>query len=371
MPTASSKSTPPTEGAGTRFPRLFPAELFLFTEKTRPGLLAQMAELDAYLERPQPAPLHDLAFTVSHTYQPAQECLALVAASHADLRARLAQAREKLSDERCQQIDRDGIYYFRQRLGGKVAFLFPGENAQYVNMLSELCLNFPEIRGAFDEADAACSAAGDGFLPSALNFPVPGTPRAAAGAPDEIAQWEKAVVLVHTANSAMSRLLDSLGLRPDAVVGHSFGELSALEMAGVLQPGEGKHRIRFARHAYLHLRDLSQERDLPTGRLLAVGGVDHAQIDAVLARFPDTLRVAMENCPHQYVLCASGPGMDEVIAEAGKALAAEGAICSPLPIQRPYHTPFFEPAFSLEKAYYEEVGVHPPRIDVFFDPPGL
>lgn len=365
MPTASSKSTPPTEGAGTRFPRLFPAELFLFTEKTRPGLLAQMAELDAYLERPQPAPLHDLAFTVSHTYQPAQECLALVAASHADLRARLAQAREKLSDERCQQIDRDGIYYFRQRLGGKVAFLFPGENAQYVNMLSELCLNFPEIRGAFDEADAACSAAGDGFLPSALNFPVPGTPRAAAGAADEIAQWEKAVVLVHTANSAMSRLLDSLGLRPDAVVGHSFGELSALEMAGVLQPGEGKHRIRFARHAYLHLRDLSQERDLPTGRLLAVGGVDHAQIDAVLARFPDTLRVAMENCPHQYVLCASGPGMDEVIAEAGKALAAEGAICSPLPIQRPYHTQFFEPAFPLEKAYYEEVGVHPPRIDVY------
>jgi len=365
MPTASSKSTPPAEPAArSRAPRLFPTELFLFTEKTRPGLLAQMADLEAYLERPQPAPLHDLAFTVSHTYQPGLECVAVVASSHADLRVRLAQAREKLSDEGCHQIDRDGIYYFRQRLGGKVAFLFPGENAQYVNMLGELCLNFPEIRGAFDEADAACAAAGDGFLPSALNFPAPGS-RAAAGAADEIAQWEKAVVLVHTANSAMSRLLDSLHLRPDAVVGHSFGELSALEMAGVLRPGEGKHRIRFARHAYLHLRDLSQERDLPTGRLLAVGGVERAQIDAVLARFPDSLRVAMENCPHQYVLCASGPGMDEVIAEAGAALAAEGAICSPLPIQRPYHTAFFEPAFPLEKAYYEEVGVHPPQIDVY------
>ena len=74
MPTASSKSTPPAEPAArSRAPRLFPAELFLFTEKTRPGLLAQMADLEAYLERPQPAPLHDLAFTVSHTYEPGLE----------------------------------------------------------------------------------------------------------------------------------------------------------------------------------------------------------------------------------------------------------------------------------------------------------
>ena len=84
-----------------------------------------------------------------------------------------------------------------------------------------------------------------------------------------------------------------------------------------------------------------------------------------MARFPDALRVAMENCPHQYVLCASGPRMDEVIAEAERWLSGEGAICSPLPIGRPYHTSFFEPAFPLEKAYYEEVGVHPPQIQVY------
>ncbi len=149
------------------------------------------------------------------------------------------------------------------------------------------------------------------------------------------------------------------------MLGHSFGELSALEMAGVLRPGEGEDRIRFARHAYQHLHELAHERDLPVGRLLAVGGAERAQIDALLALFPDSLRLAMENCPHQYVLCASGPGMDEVIAEAERSLAAEGAICSPLPIRRPYHTSFFEPAFPLEKAYYEEVGVHPPQIPVY------
>ena len=372
MPTASSKSTAAASEAltasqpGGRLPRLFPGELFLFTDETRAGLVALLTDLEAYLHRPQPAPLNDLAFTVSRSYAPGLECVAIVASSHANLRTKLAQARERLVDDSCRQInDKDGIYYSGERLGrGKIALLFPGENAQYVNMLAELCLNFPEIRGAFDEADAACAAAGDGFLPSALNFPAPGSD-GAANVADEIAQWEKAVILVHTANTGMSRLVEALHIRPDAVLGHSFGELSALEMAGVLRPGEGEDRVRFARHAYLHLRELSRERDLPVGRLLAVGGVEHAQIDTVLARFPESLRVAMENCPHQYVLCASGPGMDEVIAEAERSLAAEGAICSPLPIRRPYHTSFFEPAFPLEKAYFEDVGVHPPRIEVY------
>ena len=370
MPTVSSKSTAAPEGAparpvGRRLPRLFPGELFLFTSDTRQGLVARLAELAAYLDRPQPAPLHDLAFTVSGGYAPSPECVAVVATSHADLRAKVARACERLSDGSCTTIDeKDGVYYSRQRLGGKLVFLFPGENAQYVNMLGELWLSFPEIRGAFEEADEACAGSGDGFLPSALNFPPPGAAEPPKDA-DEISQWEKAVVLVHTANTGMSRLLESLGVRPDAVAGHSFGELSALEMAGVLRPGQGDERVRFARHAYRHLHELSHEHDLPEGRLLAVGGAEQAQIDAVLARFPDSLRVAMENCPHQHVLCASGPAMDEVAGEVQRALATEGAICAPLPIRRPYHTPFFEPAFPLEKAYYEEVGVHPPCIEVY------
>jgi malonyl CoA-acyl carrier protein transacylase/phosphopantetheinyl transferase len=325
-----------------------------------------LTELLGYLDRPKPAPLHDLAFTYSRSYEPGRECLAMVASSHQDLRTKVVHAREQLADDRCARIHhRDGIYYYRERLGGeKIAFMFPGENAQYVNMLSELCLHFPEIRSAFDEADAACGLADDGFRPSALNFPAPGS-RGGNGAEDEISEWEKAVVLVHTANVALTRLLRALRMRPDAVLGHSFGELSALEMAGVLRPGEGADRIRFGHQAYLHLRELSQERDLPTGRLLAVGGVERAQIDALLARFPDSLRVAMVNCPHQYVLCASGPEEDPAIEEAERWLAAEGGVCVPLPIRRPYHTPFFEPAFPFEKAYYETIGVHPPEIEAY------
>ena len=111
-----------------------------------------------------------------------------MASSHEDLRAKIARARDELADETTARIHhRDGIYYYRERLGGeKTAFLFPGENAQYVNMLAELCLHFPEIRSAFDEADAACAMAGDGFRPSALNFPPPGSNGTRPTGEDEI-----------------------------------------------------------------------------------------------------------------------------------------------------------------------------------------
>lgn len=371
MATASSRSiaepeAPARSQSGRRLPRLFPAELFLVTAETRAGLVTLLRDLEAYLGRPQPAPLHDLAFTVSKSYEPALECVAIVASSHGDLRAKLAHAREKLGEKDCERIHhKDGVYYSSERLGdGKVAFLFPGENAQYPNMLAELCLNFPEIREAFDGADAACAMAGDGFLPSALNFPPPGS-NGTANVADEMSRWEKAVVLVYTANTGMSRLLKALQMRPDALLGHSFGQLSALEMAGVLRPGNDEERIHSAYHGYLHLRDLSHQLDLPGGRLLAVGGADRTQIETILARFPDTLRVAMENCPHQYVLCGSGPRMDEAIAEAGEWLASEGAICTPLPIRRPFHTDFFESSFPVAKAHYEAVGVHPQSIEVY------
>jgi len=372
MPTASSKSIPPAETQARvdlagRLPRLFPSELFLITAESRAGLRARLGDVAAYLDRPHPAPLHDLAFTLSRAYTPSLECVALVAFSHADLRQKAVQAREKLDDERCARIqNQSGIYYAQDRLGsGKVAFLFPGENAQYVNMLAGLCMNFPEMRRTFDEADAACVETGDGFLPSALNFPPPGT-NGSLSAEEEIAQWEKAVVLVHTANTAMSKLLDHLELRPDAVLGHSFGELSALEMAGVLHPGEeAAERVRYSTSAYLHLRQLSREAGLPHGRLLSVGGAERAHLDAILARFPDMLRIAMENCPHQYILAAGGPEMDAVIAEADRFLTNEGAICARLPIERPYHTSFFEPAYPLERAYYEGMGVRPPRIQTY------
>ena len=50
----------------------------------------------SHLGRPKPARLHDLAYTVSRSYRPGLECLAIVASSHEDLRAKIGRARDEL-----------------------------------------------------------------------------------------------------------------------------------------------------------------------------------------------------------------------------------------------------------------------------------
>ena len=71
-----------------------------------------------------------------------------------DLGPKLAHALARLADPHCRQIkDSRGIYFFEEPSAtGKLAFLFPGEGSQYLNMLLDLCLHFPQVRACFDRS---------------------------------------------------------------------------------------------------------------------------------------------------------------------------------------------------------------------------
>ena len=56
---------------------------------------------------------------------------------------------------------------------GTLAFLFPGEGSQYINMLSDLCIHFPEVRHCFDILDRAFADHPRNYLPSNVVFPPP------------------------------------------------------------------------------------------------------------------------------------------------------------------------------------------------------
>ena len=102
--------------------------------------------------------------------------LAVVSASLEDLRKKLGQAIEKLPDPDCARIKTtSGIYYEAEPLGreGKVVFVFPGEGAQYPNMLADLCLQFPEARAVFDRIDRLYADHPRGHLLSDWVFPRP------------------------------------------------------------------------------------------------------------------------------------------------------------------------------------------------------
>ena len=117
-------------------------------------LVREALDLCAYLERTPQVSLKDLASTLAAELQPTSSRLAVVAGSAADLQARLKRAADRLADPRCRFLkDSAGLYYFSEPLyrQGSVALLFPGEGAQYLNMLADLLPHFPEMAEASSE----------------------------------------------------------------------------------------------------------------------------------------------------------------------------------------------------------------------------
>ena len=188
--------------------------------------------------------------------------LGVVASSLAELSERLTSLLPRLTDPACRTIrDGRGIYYWAEPLltngSGGLAFLFPGEGSQYPGMLADLCLHFPEVRQLFDTADRIARDLGETVPPSEHLFgPVP-------DGDEKLWSTATAVNVVLNAQWALFQVLTRLGLRPDAVLGHSSGEILALSAAGVFQTDRALER-KLGRLGAI-MSDFASSGDLPDG----------------------------------------------------------------------------------------------------------
>lgn len=341
------------------------SEVCLFTAADRAGVIALGRQVLAALSR-QPSPaLVDVAWTlntVERSNPPSGVMLAIVAQSSEDLAHKLERAIARLADPHTRQIkDAGGIYFFAEPLGrtGKVAFVFPGEGAQYVNMLAELCRHFPVVRGCFDAMDRVLFDHPRGYRLSEVVFPPPAFTQAdRVEAERRLGQMDLAVESVTTANNAITLLLAQLGIRPDVLLGHSSGEFSAMRAAGMFDDHGVDARI-------VALNDdhgrRAESGAVPSGaRLVAVGGA-RARVEAICAAAGVPAVVAMDNCPHQVVVAAESAHAERIEA----CLRKEGLLYEVLALDRPYHTPYFEPfAGSLKRTLREWI-VQPPELPLY------
>jgi acyl transferase domain-containing protein/phosphopantetheinyl transferase len=319
-------------------------ELFLLEAASADGLADTAEELAAALGDSPGLVLADLAYTLGRDLDRVDEPLrlAIVAGSIEDLRAKLEQAVEKLRRPETSRIRAaSGIYYAAEPLGrdGKLVLVFPGEGAQYPNMLAELCLHFDEVRGVFDRIDRLYEGHPRGDLLSDWVFPRPSSSAAErAYAEERLMQLDIAVESVLTANGAMHALLSRLVRRADAVVGHSTGEHSAALVTGVLDVDTDERLMAFSQGLYRAYADAASRHDIPGAVLLAIGaGAGDALRMAEEAG--GELHLAMDNCPHQAVLV----GAAEAAARVREIAARDGIVCEQLPYDRAVHTPLFAP----------------------------
>ncbi len=245
------------------------SEAILLSAPDRRGLVERVRQLiDRLKQRPRAA-LLDVAYSLNcvHHHPPGGARLALVASSLAELTERLSVVLGRLGDPACHSIrDGRGVYYWDQPLCGAgtsgLAFLFPGEGSQYPGMLADLCTHFPEVRRLFDTADRIAYELGETVPPSEHLF------GPASRGDEKLWSAATAVNVVLNAQWALYQVLCRLRLVPDAVAGHSCGELLAMAAAGIFTTDRALER-KLGRLGAI-FRSFESSGELPEARLVAV-----------------------------------------------------------------------------------------------------
>ncbi|MFE2144494.1 acyltransferase domain-containing protein, partial [Streptomyces sp. NPDC059456] len=320
LPQPASPAAPEASAAARVVP-------WVLSARDPEGLARQAGRLLGHLDTLPAAEPRDVGFSLATTRAPMEHRAALIAGDPAQARRALAALASGAPA---------AVPAVRAATGGLTAFLFSGQGAQRPGMGRELHAAFPVFAEAFDAALAE--------LDRHLDRPL-----------REVVWGEDATELsrtVHTQTglfafeTALFRLLESWGVRPDLLAGHSIGEIVAAHVSGVLSLADAAKLVA-ARGRLMQA--------LPEGgAMLAV----QASEDEVLPLLTDAVSIGAVNGP-QSVVVSGAEAEVEAIREHFTAL---GRKSSRLRVSHAFHSPLMDPMLAEFGAVAAALSPAEPRI---------
>ncbi|MFJ4336494.1 type I polyketide synthase [Streptomyces sp. NPDC088935] len=295
---------------------------WLISAKSETALRAQAERLRSYVtEHPGLRPV-DVAFSLATT-RGALEHRAVVVGAELD---ELAEGLSTLTET-------------SSAVSGRTGFLFTGQGAQRLGMGRELYGVFPVFREAWDEVCAVL----DPLLSCGLGEVVWG------GEAEVLSRTEFTQPALFAVEVALFRLLESWGVRPDAVAGHSIGEIAAAHVAGVLSLADACVLVA-ARGRLM--------QGLPAGGVMVAVQASEEEVLPLLAPVSDRVGVAAVNGPSAVVISGAEAEVEQVAA----ALAAQGRRVKRLAVSHAFHSPLMEPVLEEFRAVVDGLVFREPSV---------
>ncbi len=317
---------PPAEPDAPAAPPSDLPPLWTVSGGSEEALRAQAARLLAHCDTGpgSGADLHDLGFSLATT----RSALANRAVLTGGDRGQLGRALAALAAGRTDPGLTTGVV-----AEGGLAFLFAGQGSQRAGMGRPLYERYPVFAGAFDEVCAA--------LPPRVRAAVFGTDQ------ETLDRTEFAQTGLFAFEVALFRLLESWGIRPDLLLGHSVGELAAAHVAGVLSLPDAC-RLVAARGSLMQALP-------PHGAMYAVA----ASADEV-EHLPPGVSLAAVNGPRSVVLS----GAEDAVAAVAQTFRAQGRRTKRLRVSHAFHSALMAPMLDEFLSVAKSLSYRPPLIPI-------
>ncbi|WP_411105004.1 SDR family oxidoreductase [Streptomyces sp. cmx-4-9] len=213
----------------------------------------------------------------------------------------------------------------------KTAFMFSGQGSQYAGMGAALYARFPVFREHVDACDELFAA----HLGRSVRELLLGT----AERPEDIDRTEFTQPALFTLEYALAGLWMSWGVKPNALIGHSIGEVVAAAVAGLFDLPDAVRLV--AARARL------MQAVTTAGGMSAVAAPAE-RVEPLLAGHPD-LALAAVNAPDQCVIS----GATAPLAEVGEQLRAQNVRVDPLAVSHAFHSPLMAEVY---EAFADAIG---------------